>query len=65
MKNILIRLGVLKFLAIKQFYNKCVDSNDFYKMLKRRLKYHNSEDLAIFLNSEFEIHCKEFAQYQN
>lgn len=63
MKTILKHLGILKFLAIKKFYNNCVDANDFYKMLMRRLKYTDCKDLAIFLNSEFEIHCKEYAQY--
>jgi len=50
--------------AIEKFYNDCVGSNDFYKMINRRLKYQNKKDLAIFLNNEFEIHLKEFAQYQ-
>jgi len=64
MKTILKYLGINKFIAIKKFYNDCVGSNDFYKMINRRLKYQNKKDLAIFLNNEFEIHLKEFAQYQ-
>ena len=64
MKSILKHLGINKFIAIKKFYNSCVDKNDFYNMINRRLKYHSTKELAIFLNSEFEIHLKEFAQYQ-
>jgi len=63
MKKVYLKLGVLKFLAIKKFYNDCADCNDFYKMLNRRLKFKKPSELAYFLNYEFEVHCKEFAQY--
>lgn len=64
MKKILKYLGINKFIAVKKFYNNCVDNNDFYKMISRRLKYQNAKQLSIFLNSEFENHLKEFVQYQ-
>ena len=64
METILKNLGINKFIAIKKFYNDCVGSNDFYKMINRRLKYQSEKNLAIFLNNEFEIYLKEFAQYQ-
>ena len=64
MKKILKHLGINKFIAVKKFYNDCIDSNDFYKMIYRRLKYYKPLELAIFLNNEFEIHLKEFKQYQ-
>lgn len=64
MEKILKNLGINKFIAIKNFYNNCVGKNDFYKMINRRLKYQTEKELAIFLNNEFEIHLKEFAQYQ-
>ena len=64
MKKILKFLGINKFIAIKKHYNNCVDANDFYKMINRRLKYKSEKELATFLNNEFEIHLKEFAQYK-
>ena len=64
MKTILKKLGVNKFIAVKKFYNDCVGTNDFYKMINRRLEYKKASDLADFLNFEFEVHLKEFAQYQ-
>ena len=64
MKTLLKQLGILKFLAIKNQYNQCIDKNDFYDMLKRRLKFKKASELASFLNYEFEIHFKEYSQYQ-
>jgi hypothetical protein len=64
MKKILKKVGIHSFIAIKRTYNASVDSNDFYKMLRRRLKYSKPDELAIFLRSELHIHFKEYAQYQ-
>ena len=53
MKAIYKKIGILNFLAIKNFYN----------MINRRLKYKKPSELANFLINEFQIHCKDFAKY--
>jgi hypothetical protein len=63
MKAIYKKIGILNFLAIKNFYNNCVGKNDFYNMINRRLKYKKPSELANFLINEFQIHCKDFAKY--
>jgi hypothetical protein len=65
MKQIFFKIGILDFLAIKNHYNSSVNSNDFYKMLKRRLKYKPAKQIAEELKHEFYFHYKEFSQYQN
>ena len=52
MKAIYKKIGILNFLAIKNFYNNCVGKNDFYKMINRRLKYKKPSELANFLINE-------------
>lgn len=63
MKQVFKHLDVNTFIAVKKHYNSCVDANDFYKMLKRRLSYTKPKDIAEFLRHELHYHYKEFAQY--
>lgn len=62
--SILKETGIDIFIATKVNYNSCVGSNDFYKMLNRRLEYRKPEELAQFFRHELHYHFKEFAQYQ-
>lgn len=64
MKKILSITGINTFIAIKVQYNFCVDSNDFYKMLKRRLTNKTAKEIADFFKAELHYHFKEYAQYQ-
>jgi hypothetical protein len=63
MKKLLKSVGVLSFIAIKTKYNESVDSNDFYSMVRRRIKYSSPKDLGAFLLNELHFHYKEYAQY--
>ena len=65
MKQVLFKIGILEFIAIKKHYTDSVNNSDFYKMLKRRLKYKKPTQLADELRHEFYFHYKEFAQFQN
>lgn len=64
MKKMLQILGINTFIAIKKKYNDCVDSNDFYKMINRRLSVYSPKELSYNLRAELHIHFKEVAQYQ-
>jgi hypothetical protein len=63
MKQVFKHLDVNTFIAVKKHYNSCVDANDFYKMLKRRIKYSKPKETAEWLKHELHYHYKECAQY--
>ena len=63
MKQVFKHFDINTFIAVKKHYNSCADKNDFYAMLKRRIKYSKPKETAEWLTHELHYHFKEFAQY--